>query len=378
MPLNFYQLYNLLNENTVSQELKRLKKEKPEFDELLKASYVSINQILPNISEKSSRIIANWVLFGFFKYFEAANMQKFLQNNDIVMAFNTYLRNILLLNTHRNYLSSQLDNHGNWSALLASKFNDPNFSSLNLTFLDGEYHENLKKRQRNMPGREGETILSFPDGYKWVDLERGDCDMEAKAMGHCGNAGALKGDTILSLRDDKNIPHLTFILNEGMLVERKARNNSKPLPKYHNYIIELLKLPIIKGLGAGRYAPENDFKLSDLKEEEIFLLFKINPGLKVGYYKEKLNSDESILQELPKEDLILLANSNDLDILNILSQSYHTPGYVLDAIYNSHPHGGSFESIMLQIMRNPNASRKTSKEIEELYASDDHYSNEYH
>ena len=81
MPLNFYQLYNLLNENTVSQELKRFKKEKPEVDELLKASYVSINQILPSISEKSLRIIANWLLFEFFKGPHADNMQKLLQND---------------------------------------------------------------------------------------------------------------------------------------------------------------------------------------------------------------------------------------------------------------------------------------------------------
>ena len=382
MPLNFYQLYNLLNENTVSQELKRFKKEKPEVDELLKASYVSINQILPSISEKSLRIIANWLLFEFFKGPHADNMQKLLQNDILGSPFRMETLWILAirrsLNTHRDYLTSQLDNHGNWSALLASKFNDPNFSSLNLTFLDGEYHENLKKIQKNMPGREGKTVLSFPDGYKWVNLERGSCDIEAKTMGHCGNAGALKDDTILSLRDDKNIPHLTFILNKGMLEERKGKANSKPLPKYHNYIIELLKLPIIKGLGPGRYRPENDFKLGDLTEEEIFLLFKINPGLKIGYYKEKLNSDELILQELPKEDLILLANSKDLDILNVLSTSYHTPGYVLDAIYNSQINNGPLESIMLQIMRNPNVSRETREKIDELYASDDHYSsNEY-
>ena len=91
-----------------------------------------------------------------------------------------------------------------------------------------------------------------------------------------------------------------------------------------------------------------------------------------------MNSDELILQELPKEDLILLANSKDLDILNVLSTSYHTPGYVLDAIYNSQINNGPLESIMLQIMRNPNVSRETREKIDELYASDDHYSsNEY-
>jgi len=150
-----------------------------------------------------------------------------------------------------------------------------------------------KKQERFIPiQREGvETIIRFPDKSEWINLNKSSCDIEAKAMGHCGNtAGYQESDTVLTYRtiekDPKAkqkvwVPHLTFILNtaSGMLGEMKGFNNQHPDQKYHNVIIELLKLPLIKGIVGGGYKPENNFKLSDLPEETFKQMMESKPGL---------------------------------------------------------------------------------------------------
>ena len=136
-------------------------------------------------------------------------------------------------------------------------------------------------------GDEPTVIMSFPDGYKWFDLERSYCSQEAQAMGHCGNAGG--NGTILSLRRLARsynggtywYPVLTFILHaDGYLGEMKGRNNDKPIEKYHPYIIALLKnYPEIEGIRGGGYLPSHNFAMSDLDSEDAAELKKLKPGL---------------------------------------------------------------------------------------------------
>jgi hypothetical protein len=328
--MNFYQLYNLINENTVSQELKKLKKENPStIEKFLPVAYEQTKHFLPNVNDKSLKTIANWILFLYFHFCK----QNQIYNASLV-TFNQYLTNNLTLYVHGDYLASQLDNNGNWNAILSSKFNDPKFALYDLANLDRDYHENLKKKQRNIPGAEGKTIIEFPDGYKWVNLERGYCAQEGESMGHCGNTRPKPGDTILSLRDSKNFPHLTFILNNGVLGQRKAKANEKPAPKYYPYIIELLKLPIIKDLKKGEYKPETDFKLSDLNKKEIEELLKVKPEMKMAYYKHKVLSREHthsnitqdiIHKDIPVNILIELSDDEDFEVRQAVAMNKHTP-----------------------------------------------------
>ncbi len=150
-----------------------------------------------------------------------------------------------------------------------------------------------KKQARFIPiQREGvETVIRFSDKSEWINLNKSSCDIEAKAMGHCGNtAGYTGNDTILTYRtiekDPKTkqtvwVPHLTFILNTvtGMLGEMKGFNNQHPDQKYHNVIIELLKLPLIKGIVGGGYKPENNFMIKDLPEETTKQMMEFKPAL---------------------------------------------------------------------------------------------------
>lgn len=118
----------------------------------------------------------------------------------------------------------------------------------------------------------------------WVKLDRGACRSEGDAMGHCGNVPSVQpGDRILSfrtIRGEEHKPHLTFILDgRGYLGEMKGRANEKPQSKYHKYIVDLLKKPFVKGIKGGGYAPEENFELTDLPEQQMEALLDEKPAL---------------------------------------------------------------------------------------------------
>ncbi len=153
-------------------------------------------------------------------------------------------------------------------------------------------------------GKEPKKILQCKDDYAWFDLEKSYCDIEAKSMGHCGNAGGL--GTILSLRKlihtDKNQTHwypvATFILHDnGLLGEMKGRGNDKPSKKYHPYIIELLKHDIIKGIVGGGYKPQNNFNINDLEDKEKLLKAKPELGT-IEYVYNKYGMTPEVLSRI--------------------------------------------------------------------------------
>jgi hypothetical protein len=143
-----------------------------------------------------------------------------------------------------------------------------------------------------------EILLSFQDGFAWWLLPRGGCPIEANAMGHCGNVPSQRpGDRILSLRRkvrrgnvERWYPVATFILDvDGRLGEMKGRGNDKPAPKYHPYIVALLRHHIIAGIKGGGYMPENNFAMSDLDPQTREQLTVEKPELKgfLGYYEDE-------------------------------------------------------------------------------------------
>lgn len=131
-------------------------------------------------------------------------------------------------------------------------------------------------------------VLKFPDGMCWVENPNGNCEIEGKAMGHCGNVGSYEdGETIFSLRRIKEVGSrkywevfLTFILDaDSMMGEMKGRFNEKPDKKFHPYIIALLKEKYVEGVKGGGYKPENNFSLDDLTEEEREDLYRVKPKM---------------------------------------------------------------------------------------------------
>lgn len=160
-------------------------------------------------------------------------------------------------------------------------------------------------------GDEPKAIIKFADGYAWFDLEKAACSDEASAMGHCGNntyQGRRDGNTILSLRkhvmtsdgESHWYPVLTFIRDDdGDLGEMKGRNNDKPVPRYHPYIIALLKSKYVNGIKGGGYLPENNFSLNDLDDDIKEELLKLKPDLgELHDMYEKEGMSKRVLQRL--------------------------------------------------------------------------------
>jgi hypothetical protein len=118
-------------------------------------------------------------------------------------------------------------------------------------------------------------------------------------MGHCGRTG--RGNNLFSLRETIKLPggkytlnrsHLTAsISDEGILYQLKGPKNSKPKAEFHEYIVPLFFMLggggeehdyYINGFGS-EYASNLDFKLSDLPEESIKVLYRDRPELFSGY-----------------------------------------------------------------------------------------------
>lgn len=59
----------------------------------------------------------------------------------------------------------------------------------------------------------------------------------------------------------------------------KGRGNSKPSERYHPAIIELLKHPEIKSVRGGGYAPERNFSLKDLNDQQLEQITAMKPDI---------------------------------------------------------------------------------------------------
>jgi hypothetical protein len=202
-----------------------------------------------------------------------------------------------MLNVMWNEVGDYIIHHLNVNQL-QSRFNQKEFTYNQLVNLSHKWHETLDDPKQSRIGAEGRTIINLSDisgfkGWKWVSLDKGRCDREGQAGGHCGNVGAKKDDNILSLRDENNQVHLTFINNGGLLGEMKGRGNSKPSQQYHPAIIKLLLSNYVGSIDGGGYMPENNFSLSDLTPEEQDKIRKQKPFIdnpdKFGKHRGKLS-----------------------------------------------------------------------------------------
>ncbi len=160
-----------------------------------------------------------------------------------------------------------------------------------------EWHDSLEVGQGKINYvEESPIILDFRDengnGFYWVNLETNYSEEECERMGHCGRTGS--NNTLYSLREYKILPGGKYTLNkshltasigsDGTLYQLKGPKNSKPKEDYHDLILELFYQQddygdyLIQDFGS-EYAGRLDFKLSDLSENTIKLLYLDRPEL---------------------------------------------------------------------------------------------------
>jgi hypothetical protein len=186
------------------------------------------------------------------------------------------------------------------------------------TAFEEEWNEEQENRERLIDPEEDDSILiNFPNGWAWWELPRGSCDVEGKAMGHCGDGSHDNAVELLSLREphpqkDGTIlwePHVTCSMDDGgFLAQMKGRKNQKPSAKYHPYLIALLEDPHVKGIKTGGYGADDDFSVTDLTPEQQKVLYEKKPILmpldeyfeKFGRTEELINQVEAILNSHPE------------------------------------------------------------------------------
>ena len=174
----------------------------------------------------------------------------------------------------KDYIFSSVRNEQIWKINYAASFDELYNTSV-------EWHKQLKA-SGSVTQESGKVLITYPDGFYWIDLETNDCSEEANGMGHCGRTSA---DTLLSLRQKRKNgeiePFVTIAIdydedytNEDLtyysiIYQCKGKNNKKPIDKYHKYIIDLyLKFNIGKYVGK-EYQPEYDFEITDVKDTEL-------------------------------------------------------------------------------------------------------------
>ena len=139
-----------------------------------------------------------------------------------------------------------------------------------------------------------ETIIEFPNGWRWFDLHRScskmrddrDAPSDIAVTGHCANVASKKGLTAFELAEplgnDKWKHHAFFVMHDnGQLGEMKGRKNQKPSPRLEKYIFELLRHEKrIKGVsGPSFWNSSHNFTMNDLTKSHLDTLMNERPDI---------------------------------------------------------------------------------------------------
>jgi archaellum component FlaC len=185
-----------------------------------------------------------------------------------------------------------------------------------------DWHNNLEVTDTEVTDESGEVLMTFHDGYYWIDLLTNNSPEEAAAMGHCGRTTA---NTILSLRDSNKKSHVTIAvdyLNKEEFTYKsirqcKGKQNTKPVPRYHKYIVDLLLDDRFETTSTDKheYRASSDFHIFDIQDKNLLIkllsnreqLFKRLPLI----FFEKNNNMDIILEAFPE----ILENPSALDFI---------------------------------------------------------------
>lgn len=224
-------------------------------------------------------------------------------------------------------------------------------------FIKQAHLPDVPKQHRGGQGAaDGTALIEFPNGFRWVNLNREACRAEGDAGGHCGNTAEPRhGDTVLSLRDKDNRVYLTFIINDGEMGEMKANGNRKPDKSMHPYIIALLEQPVVKSIGEARYMPENNFKITDLDYTNLVKLGEKRPDL------VKIDRQEMVLiknrDNMPRMVSKLEKKHPNIKPLSVVGYDFETHSFALAAQTTLVPYSGDqWEKDVARLMT-PDSSR---------------------
>ena len=219
------------------------------------------------------------------------------------------------------------------------------------------HHKISLIRSGKIEDEDGTVVMSFPDGYYWISLDKDFCEKEAKAMGHCGKASGV----LYSLRKDKSPAVTADINSSGTVKQMRGPGNTKPKNKYHDYIFDFIMSPHINNFNYSSYRKDDNFYISDLYEDSKILdILREKPELIKGGSKFKDFSHE-ILNKISEKEPNYIPLSDlfiSLDPINIekqiLSEKWWEETLKTKSLYNIftlfEESGGLFYDIMKKVL----------------------------
>ncbi len=187
-----------------------------------------------------------------------------------------------------------------------------------------------KVQEKLEEGKDVETLMTFPNGYRFVKLlSKKAYDVEGKQMGHCAGSYAESEVSILySLKDEKGESHVTieerigndeydeededeYSAENAVVVQIKGKENKAPVKKYWPYVKEfILKndlLVIRDGQNVGMVDYEDKYYFKD-SEEFIELYNKVIVPKREDFIKtifEEAKSNNGVVYYLPLNNQFL-------------------------------------------------------------------------
>jgi hypothetical protein len=242
-----------------------------------------VNKLVKKVRSKSEKMLP--LLKKYLKGIEINEKEKSFFDNSIEQIQHTMERDLRRV---LDYVNSPLHS------------NRPKLKNLDLKGaleVSEKWHDQIKDLDFVIEEEEGTVIMKFPDGFYWIDLESNSNKDEAKAMGHCANTN--DSSTLLSLRRYQQ-PHVTISYNESdnVINQIKGKGNTKPIEKYHKYIVDLIIKLDVGGFET-EYDRSQDFDVEDLDEELREKLEEHNPD----YIENSRRMTDSEIEDIYKDML---------------------------------------------------------------------------
>lgn len=202
------------------------------------------------------------------------------------------------------YIADWLNGRGSGVAIEQDKINFKELTFDEALRRATQWHNNvaeLSKEDITIEDKDGDVVITFSDGYYWINLGQNYCEKEGEAMGHCGRGEG----NLFSLRREGR-PFLTAdVLPNGTVRQLRGRANTKPKKEYHSYIIKFILSNFIQSFDYWDYKKEENFKLSDLTEEQLENVIEKKPYLVDG---------EDVFSTLPINKILEMIKQGDLSI----------------------------------------------------------------
>lgn len=202
------------------------------------------------------------------------------------------------------YIADWLNGRGSGVAIEQDKINFKELTFDEALRRATQWHNNvaeLSKEDITIEDKDGDVVITFSDGYYWINLGQNYCEKEGEAMGHCGRGEG----NLFSLRREGR-PFLTAdVLPNGTVRQLRGRANTKPKKEYHSYIIKFILSNFIQSFDYWDYKKEENFKLSDLTEKQLENVIEKKPYLVDG---------EDVFSTLPINKILEMIKQGDLSI----------------------------------------------------------------